>query len=66
LTQLRGRRTVKVGHHREETPMCYRKELDRVTQEQTPGVRFVDRGFSTALVRGGAIAAVVALLYILS
>ena len=46
--------------------MRYRKELDRVTQEQTPGVGFVDRGFSTALVRGGAIAAVVALLYILS
>ncbi len=46
--------------------MCYRKELDRATQWQTPRVSFVDRGFSSGLVRGGAIAAVVALLYILS
>ena len=46
--------------------MCYRKEPDRVTQRQTPRVSLVNGGFSRALVGGGAIAAVVALLYILS
>ena len=46
--------------------MCYRKEPDRVTRRQTPRVRFVDQGFSSALVGGGAIAAVLALLYVLS
>ena len=46
--------------------MCYRKEVDRATQWETPRVSFVDRGFSSALVRGGAVAAVVALLYVLS
>ena len=49
-------------------PMCYRREPDRVRQWETPRVSFVDRGFSVsnALVRGGAVAAALGLLYILT